>query len=397
MWLLGLPTFALALSITVVSAYLPRVAQTFTSSTTAIGAVAGGEGVMALWVPLLVGPWSDRLRTPLGGRLPFLIAATPVIALSLLLMGLAGSFAGIAAAAALFFLAYFVAYEPYRALYPDLLDSDEVAGRAQGSQAVWRGGGTFLALISGGALLSAGQLTPFVVGAIVVVAATGAFAWIVVRGGLQREQTQTDSGSVGSGVRRLRELVAGSAELRAYLIANALWELALAALKTFGILYMTEGLGYGLVSASLIVGATGALILGAAVAAGKLGDRLGRLVVLKRLLWVYGVAFAVPAFTTARPILIVAVSLVAIGGGAVMALAYAVLMPMMPEKHRGAVTGFYSVSRGLGITLGPVIAGALIAVSDSLFDSTRGYQAVWLLCCVAILASIPFTRVLKEG
>ena len=62
---------------------------------------------------------------------------------------------------AVFFAAYFVAYEPYRALYPDLVD-DEIAGRAQSSQAIFRGLGTFLALLGGGLLFSISAPLPFV-------------------------------------------------------------------------------------------------------------------------------------------------------------------------------------------------------------------------------------------
>ena len=65
--LLGLPTAALALAITVVTTYLPVVAHEYLGSTTVIGVLIGLEGVMALWVPLVVGAWSDDLRTPLGG------------------------------------------------------------------------------------------------------------------------------------------------------------------------------------------------------------------------------------------------------------------------------------------------------------------------------------------
>jgi len=91
-------------------------------------------------------------------------------------------------------------------------------------------------------------------------------------------------------------------------------------------------------------------------------------------------------------------SVIALGGGAVMALSYAILMPLMPDEDRGAVTGFYSASRGIGITIGPILAGALIAVLDvGPFASTDGYQVTWLVCAAAILLSIPFTRRLSAG
>src|SRR5438270_11441802 len=89
--LLGLPTFGLALAITVVSAYLPTVARQFTGSTAVIGVLIGGEGAGALLLPIVVGAWSDRLRTRWGGRLPFVAAGTPVVVAALFAMGLVGS------------------------------------------------------------------------------------------------------------------------------------------------------------------------------------------------------------------------------------------------------------------------------------------------------------------
>jgi MFS family permease len=387
--LLGLPTFGLALSITIVSAYLPKVAQGFTSSTVAIGAIVAGEGVMALWIPLVVGPWSDRLRTRLGGRLPFLIAGAPAMAVALLAMGLASSLWGIAVAAAVFFAAYFVAYEPYRALYPDLVGDDEIAGRAQSTQAMWRGAGTGLALLTGGILLSGTPVLPFALAAVVILGTTTTFAIVAVRLALTRESEGRSQG----GAARVWWLLARHPALRAFLLANALWELALAAVKTFVVLYLTDGLGLSLVTASLLVGATGAIIFAGAVAAGKLGDRIGRLRVMRWALVIYGIGFGVPMLVTVKALIAIAVPAIAIGGGAVMALAYAILMPLMPEEERGALTGYYSLSRGIGIVLGPVLAGALVSLTaDGIFAGTHGFQAVWIVPFAATMASLPLLR-----
>jgi MFS family permease len=395
--LLGLPTFGLALSITTVSTYLPSVIQGLTSSTIVIGAVVGGEGVMALWAPLVVGPWSDQLRTRIGGRLPFLLVGVPLMAAALVLMGLAGSFAAIAAAAAAFFLAYFVAYEPYRAMYPDLLRADEVAGRAQSTQAIWRGAATGTALLAGGFLLDATQIAPFAAAAAVALVGTAVFAWIVVTSGLVREEGQRGGETPRVVAGRLRDLVAEHPALRTYLVVNGLWELAIAALKTFVVLYLTVGLGHSLGTASAVVGGVGVIVLAGAAGAGKLGDRFGHLSVVRRCLWVFGLGLLVPAFVTFEPAVAAIVPFIALGGGAVMALAYAILMPLMPEEDRGALTGFYSVSRGIGITIGPVLAGVVISVLGSgVFESTHGYQATWLVCSAAILLSIPGVRRLER-
>src|SRR5512132_3860601 len=85
--ILGVPTFALALAITTVSTYLPVIAEDFSASSIVIGLLIGGEGLMALWLPLVIGSWSDRLRTPLGSRLPFILGATPPLVAALALLG----------------------------------------------------------------------------------------------------------------------------------------------------------------------------------------------------------------------------------------------------------------------------------------------------------------------
>ena len=85
--ILGVPTFALALAITTVSTYLPVLAERFSDSSIVIGLLIGGEGLMALWLPLAVGTWSDRLETPIGSRLPFILAATFPLVLALAELG----------------------------------------------------------------------------------------------------------------------------------------------------------------------------------------------------------------------------------------------------------------------------------------------------------------------
>jgi MFS family permease len=71
-------------------------------------------------------------------------------------------------------------------------------------------------------------------------------------------------------------------------------------------------------------------------------------------------------------------------------------MPLMPDDEHGLITGFYSFSRGLGIVLGPLLAGVAISVLRPLLGSTQGYAAMWLVCGGAILASIAFMEPLQR-
>jgi MFS family permease len=393
--ILGLPTAALALAITVVTTYVPVAASEFLDSSVVIGGLIAIEGVLALWLPLVVGSWSDRLRTSIGGRLPFLVAATPVAFVSLTVTGLVDTLPLMAITVTVFFVAYFVAYEPYRALYPDLID-DAIAARAQSTQAIWRGVGTGTALIGGGLLIAWGTEAPFVGAAILFAVAMGGFLWVALpRARARRSSRTSDAESVLEEAFSLGSVVRGHPEMRAYLAANALWEASLGALKTFVFLFITVGLGHSQAASAGIVGGVALLILPAAVLSGKLADRYGRLRAMVWVLPLYGFGQLVPAFTDSIASLVPIMLIVGFGGGLVMTLPYALLQPLMPHGRHGTLTGFYSLSRGIGTALGPLLAGIAIEVLDGPFGSTKGYGAMWLVCGGSILLSIPFLMRLR--
>lgn len=392
---LGLPGLALALAITTVSTYLPVVADRFTGSSTIVGLLIATEGVLALFLPLVVGAWSDRRAGALGGRLPFMLAAAPVIAVTLVLMAVAGGLLLMAVWVVLFFAAYFVAYEPYRALYPDLVE-DEIAGRAQSGQAVARGAGTAGALGLGGVLLSIGDVVPFAVAAAILLVAIGLFSHLLLTRGHHERSNGNADGDLRESWRNIRRLVREHRALRPYMAANALWELALAAIKTFVVLYITSGLGYSLSAASGIIGAGALVILVGAVTSGRLADRYGTARVMRVALLVYGVGLFIPFATTEPAPILAALPLIAFGGGVLMALPYALLMPMMPRGEHGTVTGFYAMSRGIGIMLGPLLAGAAIDAGLAPTGGAEGYPAAWGVAAVAILASLPLLRRVEQ-
>jgi Na+/melibiose symporter-like transporter len=309
----------------------------------------------------------------------------------------------VALVVALFFAAYFVTYEPYRALYPDLV-ADDVAGRAQSTQALWRGSGTGLALLGGGLLFSLWRPLPFIAAATILLAAVGTFTVVRLRHRRVSQSERREPRSAPAGVGAVGREALGSLRralrehpaLRAFVAANALWELSLGALKTFVVLYLTAGLGYSVGTSSLIVGAVAVVILAAAAVSGRLGDRFGRGRVMHVALWAYAAGLLVPFVITTPGLIVPFVPLIAFGGGVIMTLPYALLMPMMPEREHGALTGIYSMSRGVGTVLGPLFAGVAIDALKRPLSGTEGYQAMWLVCSLGIVLSIPLLRSLRS-
>jgi MFS family permease len=387
--ILGLPTFAYALATTVATTYLPVLAQDFTTSSTVIGLLIAIEGIMALLLAVPAGALSDRGRS----RLPFVEWASPVLVVALALMGLASSLPVALALTIVFFAAYFVAYEPYRALYPDMVD-DRITGRAQSTQALWRGLGTILAIATGGALLAIGDTVPFVAAAIVSGLTIAAFLMLLPRERAEHEPNRSES--LREDVRKLYRLVRERGDLRAFMVANGLWELSLGATKTFIILYLTVGLGVTTSLSGLAVAGGAVFIAAATPISGKLSDRYGAVRVMRWSLLVYGLGMLIPFFVANGVVIACAAPLVGFGGGVVMTLPYALLIPLMDDDDHGLTTGLYSVSRGIGTALGPLLAGIAIGLFDGVFDSTDGYQAMWGVCAGAVLLSIPVLGRLRD-
>jgi MFS family permease len=384
-WTLGLGAFGLAFSITTTAAYLPPLLSRFTDSGTLIGLVLGAEGVFAIALSPVIGPWSDTFHTPLGRRRPFMLAALGPLGFTLLLMPFMPNLWTTTMIVLAFFFAYYVYEPPYRGLYPDLLPQ-ETYGRAQGIQHVLRGIALGAALVGGGFLLKAWQAAPFVLAAFVTAAACGAAILYVREDG--------GHGRVFEGVRaylrRSWSILVEEPEVRRFLIANAAWEGTFAAARTFVVLYVIQGLHESKAISSAILGAVATGYVIAAILSGRLGDRFGLARVIFFASFIYGGGFIVAGLaTTWNNWYFALIVPVAIAGGTVMTLAWGLLFKLMPHEHRGAISGLATTTKGFGLLLGAPIAGAAIDLARPWLGATDGYQILWPVCGIPILAAIP--------
>jgi predicted MFS family arabinose efflux permease len=284
-----------------------------------------------------------------------------------------------------FFFAYYVYEPPYRGLYPDLLPPSTY-GRAQGIQHVLRGIALGAALVGGGFLLKVWHAAPFVLAAFVTTAAC-AVPIIFVRedGGHGRVFE-----GVGAYFKRSWSILREEAEVRRFLLANAAWEGTFAAARTFVVLYVLDGLHEGKTTSSALLGAVAAGYVIAALIAGRLGDRFGIARVIFFSSFVYGGGFLVAGTaTTWHNWYFALIVPVAVAGGMVMTLAWGLLFKLMPQEHRGAISGLATTTKGLGLLLGAPVAGIAIDLARPYLPATDGYQILWPVCGIPILAAIP--------
>ena len=109
----------------------------FGLSATTTGVIMGLDNFAAIFILPLIGVWSDRVRTPIGRRYPFILTAAPVAAVAFILMPIAAGMieqSGSVAAnlpvfvlfiigAGLMLLAMAVLRTPVISLMPDLTPS----------------------------------------------------------------------------------------------------------------------------------------------------------------------------------------------------------------------------------------------------------------------------------
>lgn len=377
--LLALPTFGLALAISALTTFGPVILIKLAESPTVVGALIGGEGALALVVPIAAGTISDRLPpSPLGRRLPFVLLGAPLAAAALVLLPFSSSI-GIAAAAVLvFFVGYYIYYPPYRALYADLLPR-RLYARAQAGQAIARGAGLGFALLLGGLLLGLWQPLPFLIAAGILALTTIALLPVF------RLQSRCNNATLPYEPASLRQILLKSPGLRVFSVVNALWEFSFAGLKSFIVLYVVRGLGLSAAVASAVIAVVAVAYIVGAPLAGWLADRYGLVRVLRLASLVYGVGLLIGALPHTLPPLLIGLPVVALAGAIVLTLPQALAFTLAPVGSEGAAAGLQDFSRGVGVVLGPIAVGVAIGISEPLFTSTHGYASMWPVIGLPVL------------
>ena len=259
---------------------------------------------------------------------------------------------------------------------------------------MFRGVALGCALIGGGFLLHLWSPAPFLVAAVVVsLACLGPIVLLREDGGHTR---------VFEGVRvyvaHSWRVLRRNPDVGRFLVANTAWEGTFAGARTFAVLYITVGLDEPLSTSTTVLGAVALGYIVAAALAGPLGDRMGlaRLILVASV--VYGVGLIAAGFGVEwHRWYLVLVFLVAIAGGTVMTLAWGLLFKLMPPRDRGAISGLATTTKGVGLVIGPLLAGVVVDLMSDRLPNTHGYQALWPVLGVPILVVLPFVAMLDRA
>jgi maltose/moltooligosaccharide transporter len=170
-FLLGFGFFGVSVIWATYNAFVPIFLQAkFGLPPALIGFFMALDNIAALFIQPPVGAWSDRLRTPIGRRMPFILICAPIGAIAFGLIPLAAVLPLFLACTTSLILSMAFWRTPVVALMPDITPSQN-RSQANGVINFMGGLGSIIAFLGGSILYKMDPAYPFWLGSVLVILA----------------------------------------------------------------------------------------------------------------------------------------------------------------------------------------------------------------------------------
>ncbi|TFG83789.1 MAG: MFS transporter [Spirochaetales bacterium] len=404
-FLIGFGFFTMGLMDPLYDTYVPAFLGNYIHSRFAIGAVMTLDNVLQLFLIPIVAVWSDRTRTRIGRRMPFILALLPASAFFFGLIPWAAAASLSALIVAIFLLNIFKTSVrgPIVALMPDTIPG-VFRSEANGVINTMGGIGTILGTLVLARLMDVDIVLPIIgstkdklpfpiAGIFVLIAVVVLFFFV-------RERNH-DAEAVEERIpvmQSIKQVVAQKDKSAFYILLSIfLWFMAHEGVKPFLGLYARDALGATSGMMALPQGIAGISYALAAIPMGYLAHRLGRRKLIRGSLTGLAVLTAVfTAFSLLGPTMglrgsgafYVFLGMMLVYGvfwGSVITNSFPMLWQMSTFGNIGIFTGlYYTFSQGASI-LAPPITGLVIDITN-LFRPSPEYQYTGIFafasCCM---------------
>jgi maltose/moltooligosaccharide transporter len=268
-FLLGFGFFGVSVIWGVYNAFVPVfLDRKFGLDPAVIGFFMTLDNIAALFIQPPIGAWSDRLRTRLGRRMPFILVGAPVAALAFGWIPLAGVLPLFVAGTTTTLLSMALWRTPVVALMPDITPSP-LRSQANGIINFMGGVGAIMSFLVGASLYELNPAYPFWMGSVLVIVAA-----LLVLVFIREPKTFDEAPEQQPSLRALLQDRDQSA-LR-LLLAILFWFMGYAAIEAFFNLYAVNHLGLTEANGTRLLGELSLIFVIAALPAGYLGGKFGR-------------------------------------------------------------------------------------------------------------------------
>jgi Na+/melibiose symporter-like transporter len=407
-FLLGFGFFGVSVIWGMYNAFVPIfLADRFNLSPALVGFFMTLDNIAALFIQPPVGAWSDRLRTKIGRRLPFILIGAPISALVFGLIPMQAALPLFVACTSTLILSMALWRTPVVALMPDITPSPK-RSQANGIINFMGGIGAIIALQTGGMLYKISPNFPFWLGSVLVILAA-LLVFIFIKEPTEFETTEK-APSMFASLREVWEDKDKSA-LRLFL-AIFFWFIGYAAVDTFFTLYAKRHLGLNEGDGATLLSVLPLLFVIFAIPSGNIASKIGRRTTISiGIVLLVGVLlglYFIPAaalLSPVSPLPLVGIPLVE-GGARMLTVAGVLLMlggigwafininslPMVVDltnlSRVGTYTGLYYLFSTLSAIIGPNVNGWIIQLTNNNYNNIMIVAPVFMVAALVLMLGV---------
>jgi MFS family permease len=365
-----------------------------------LGLVLPIGAMVSLFITPIAGALSDRSRSPLGRRRPFLLSGVLLSILFLYLLAGLGKGSNIWLLALCYMGLQFGANwwgGPYAGLIPDVVP-EEQRGTASGWMAVMNGLGVIIGALAAGRLVHEGQyLAVYTLIAVSLLVMLGLTTWGVRERRIDRDPGRFDLGAF------LRSFWLDPKEYRDFywvLITRGFMSMGIYSVFNFFQYFLMDVIGVSNPpkQASYLIGTITILGIPTSFLAGSLSDRYGR----KPMVYASGglmaaamLIYVAVAFFPNLPFTYIVAGLFGMGYGAYTAVDWALALDVLPAREDSAKDmGIWHVSMVLPQIIAPAVTGLTLNALKG-HSLLLGYTVVFAMTALWFLLGTVFVRQIR--
>ncbi|MBN2147961.1 MAG: SLC45 family MFS transporter [Anaerolineales bacterium] len=399
-FLLGFGFFGVSVIWSTYNAFVPIfLANKFGMEPAFIGFFMTLDNIAALFIQPPVGAWSDRLRTPIGRRMPFILVGAPIGAAVFGLIPLVSVLPLFVACTTTLLLSMALWRTPVVALMPDITPS-RFRSQANGIINFMGGIGSIIAFLIGSQLYKTNQAYPFWLGSgLVLLAAVLVFVFI-------REPKDYEAADQERpGMLESLKTVIQDKEKSALLILLAIfaWFVAYNAVEAFFTLYAVNHLNLPEADGARLLGQLSLIFVIMALPAGYIGSRLGRRVTIMTGISLMTICllllYFLPVNTlntqiTKLPVVgvVPVTGLILMLAGAAWALININSLPMVVDMTQavriGTYTGLYYMFSTMAAIVGPNVNGWIVQLTGKNYQNVMVAAPFFMLLALALMSRV---------
>jgi MFS family permease len=401
-FLLGFGFFGVSVIWGVYNAFVPLfLANKFDLAPAWIGFFMTLDNIAALLIQPPVGAWSDKLRTPLGRRMPFILIGAPIGALAFGLIPLAAVLPLFVACTTTLLLSMAFWRTPVVALMPDITPS-KFRSQANGIINFMGGVGAIISFLGGAALYKINPSFPFWMGSGLVIISS-LLLIIFIKEPKVYEEVEKQPGMLESLKSVWKDPDKSALRI---LLAIFFWFIGYSAIEAFFSLYANKHLGLEEADGARLLGQLSLIFVIFALPAGYIGAKIGRRVTISLGLIIMAgcttiMYFMSPAILTLEltklpvlgvvPVVGVILMLAGAGWALININSLPMVVDMTTDGRIGTYTGLYYLFSTLSAIVGPNMNGWIVQLSG------LNYNAIMIVSPVLMLVAFILMLGVKRG